>query len=68
MVGTMEPVFDNQGGALGIGDIAISKSKPNILWAGTGENNLPGTYAGTGVYKTTDAETLEIVDPRVRNI
>ena len=53
---TMEPVFDNQGGALGIGDIAISKSKPNILWAGTGENNSSrSTYAGTGVYKTTDA-------------
>ena len=53
---TMQPVFDNQGGAMGIGDIAISNSKPNILWAGTGENNSSrSTYAGTGVYKTTNA-------------
>lgn len=53
---TMQPVFDNQGGAMGIGDIAISNSNPNILWAGTGENNSSrSTYAGTGVYKTTDA-------------
>lgn len=53
---TMKPVFDNQGGAIGIGDIAISKSNPNILWAGTGEKNSSrSTYAGTGVYKTIDA-------------
>tara|TARA_B100000575_G_scaffold294279_1_gene309224 strand:- start:582 stop:3398 length:2817 start_codon:yes stop_codon:yes gene_type:complete len=53
---TMKPVFDNQGGAIGIGDIAISKSNPNILWAGTGEKNSSrSTYAGTGVYKTIDS-------------
>ena len=43
---TMKPIFDNQGGAIGIGDIAISKSNPNILWAGTGEKNSSrSTYA-----------------------
>lgn len=53
---TMEPIFDNQGGALGVGDIAISPSNPNILWVGTGENNSSrSTYAGTGVYKSVDA-------------
>ena len=53
---TMSPIFDNQGGALGIGDIAIAPSNPNILWVGTGENNSSrSTYAGTGVYKSEDA-------------
>ena len=52
---TMFPIFDHAGGALGIGDIAISTANPNILWAGTGENNSSrSTYAGTGVYKSMD--------------
>ncbi|UJP65247.1 WD40/YVTN/BNR-like repeat-containing protein [Mongoliitalea daihaiensis] len=49
------PIFDHQG-ALGIGDMALSKSNNNILWVGTGENNSSrSTYAGAGVYKSTDA-------------
>ncbi|GHB35600.1 VPS10 domain-containing protein [Mongoliitalea lutea] len=49
------PIFDHQG-AIGIGDIALSKSNNNILWVGTGENNSSrSTYAGAGVYKSTDA-------------
>ena len=52
---TMFPIFDHAGGALGIGDIAISTANPNILWAGTGENNSSrSTYAGTGIYKSMD--------------
>lgn len=52
---TFEPIFDGQG-ALGLGDIALSQSDPNILYAGTGEKNSSrSSYAGTGVYKTTDA-------------
>jgi photosystem II stability/assembly factor-like uncharacterized protein len=52
---TFEPIFDEQG-ALGLGDIALSQSDPNILYAGTGEKNSSrSSYAGTGVYKTTDA-------------
>lgn len=50
---TLEPVFDHAGGALGIGDMAIFEANPEILWAGTGENNSSrSTYAGTGVYKS----------------
>ncbi len=58
---TMTPVFDHAGGALGIGDIAISEANPNIIWAGTGENNSSrSSYAGTGVYKSMDGgETWE---------
>lgn len=51
---TMEPIFDHQG-TLTIGDIAISKADDDILWVGTGENNSSrSSYAGTGVYKSTD--------------
>lgn len=52
---TMEPVFDHVG-VLGIGDIAISQSNPDILWVGTGENNSSrSSYAGAGMYKSDDA-------------
>lgn len=51
---TMSPIFDNQG-SLTIGDIAISKADKDILWVGTGENNSSrSSYAGAGVYKSTD--------------
>ncbi|MEQ9308890.1 MAG: hypothetical protein RLN90_05500 [Balneolaceae bacterium] len=53
---TMEPIFDHQDGALGVGDLEISRANPDIIWVGTGENNSSrSTYAGTGVYKSTDA-------------
>ncbi len=49
------PIFDHQG-ALGIGDMALSPSNNNIIWVGTGENNSSrSTYAGAGIYKSTDA-------------
>ena len=55
---TMFPIFDHAGGALGIGDIVISDANPEVLWAGTGENNSSrSTYAGTGVYKSIDGGT-----------
>lgn len=51
---TFEPIFDNQD-ALGVGDIALSQTDPNILYVGTGEKNSSrSSYAGSGVYKTTD--------------
>lgn len=51
---TMEPVFDYQG-SLTIGDIAISRADKNVIWVGTGENNSSrSSYAGSGVYKSTD--------------
>lgn len=52
---TMMPVFDHQDGALGVGDMEISDANPDIIWVGTGEDNSSrSTYAGTGVYKSTD--------------
>ncbi len=63
---TMFPIFDHAGGALGIGDIALSTANPNIIWVGTGENNSSrSTYAGTGIYKSIDAgKTWEYVGLR----
>ncbi|EMR04391.1 WD40/YVTN/BNR-like repeat-containing protein [Cesiribacter andamanensis] len=52
---TFVPIFDNQG-ALGIGDIALAPSDESILYVGTGEKNSSrSSYAGAGVYKSTDA-------------
>lgn len=52
---SFSPIFDGQS-ALGIGDMALSPSDNNVLWVGTGENNSSrSTYAGSGVYKSTDA-------------
>jgi photosystem II stability/assembly factor-like uncharacterized protein len=49
------PIFDHQG-ALGIGAMALSPSDNNVIWVGTGEDNSSrSTYAGAGVYKSTDA-------------
>lgn len=54
---TFAPIFDHQG-ALGIGDMALSPSNNEILWVGTGEDNSSrSTYAGAGIYKSTDAGT-----------
>lgn len=51
---TMHPIFDHQG-TLTIGDIAISAADKQTLWVGTGENNSSrSSYAGTGVYKSSD--------------
>lgn len=50
---TFEPIFDGQS-AFGIGDFTVSKDGQTI-WVGTGENNSQRTsYAGTGVFKSTD--------------
>lgn len=49
-----EPVFEGQS-AFGIGDFDVSADGQTI-WVGTGENNSQRTsYAGTGVFKSTDA-------------
>ncbi len=51
---SFEPVFDGNG-TLTIGDIALSKANPDIIWAGTGEvNSSRSSYPGTGVYKSMD--------------
>lgn len=51
---TWTPIFDTEA-TFTIGDIAIAPSNPDIIWVGTGENNSSrSSYAGTGVYKSTD--------------
>jgi len=52
---TWTPIFDEQP-ASSIGDIAISKSNPDIIYVGTGENtSTRSAHYGDGVYKSTDA-------------
>lgn len=53
--GTMwNPVFDHEAVST-FGDLAIAESNPNIIYAGTGEQqNRQSTSWGNGVYKSTD--------------
>ena len=47
------PLFDKEA-VMTIGDIAVNWNK-NIIWIGTGEvNSSRSSYAGNGVYKSTD--------------
>ncbi len=51
---TFEPVFDHYG-AYSIGCLAIDPNHPDVIWAGTGENNYQRALGyGNGVYKSTD--------------
>ncbi len=52
---TWTPLFDDQSVST-FGDVAIAWSNPDIVWAGTGEqNNRQSTSWGNGVYRSTDA-------------
>jgi len=49
------PLFDDQP-VQSIGSLAIAKSDPNIIWAGTGEGKIRSHISvGQGVYKSMDA-------------
>lgn len=49
-----EPVFDHEA-VMTIGDIAVDWEHGQTIWVGTGENNSSrSSYAGNGVYKSTD--------------
>lgn len=53
---SFEPIFDQQA-AMTIGNIAAvwTDTLPTLIWVGTGESNSSrSSYAGTGMYKTTD--------------
>jgi len=53
---TWFPIFDGQS-SIAVGDIAISASDTNVVYAGTGEPNAGGgslTYDGDGIYKSND--------------
>lgn len=51
---TFSPVFEKQG-AYSIGCLAMDQHNPNVIWAGTGENNHQRALGyGDGVYKSLD--------------
>ncbi|MFC1543774.1 hypothetical protein ACFL4Y_00780 [Gemmatimonadota bacterium] len=50
------PIFENQS-ALGIGDIAVAPSDPDVIWLGSGESLKKArnfTMPGTGVFRSDD--------------
>ena len=52
---TFKPVFDTQD-VISMGDMAIAPSDPNVLYAGTGEEDGRNSISpGGGVYKSVDA-------------
>src|SRR5262245_7122840 len=52
---TFSPVFDQAGGMVSIGAVAIGADDPNLVWVGTGEdNNRQSSSWGDGVYRSTD--------------
>ncbi len=51
---TFTPIFDKQG-AYSIGCLRLDPTNPNIIWAGSGENNHQRSVSyGDGVYKSLD--------------
>ena len=51
---TYRPVFDNER-VISMGDLAISPSNPDIVWAGTGEEDSRNSISpGGGIYKSVD--------------
>ena len=54
---TWKPIFENQS-ALGIGDIALAPSNPDVIWLGSGESlKKPRNFTmpGTGVFRSDDS-------------
>ncbi len=79
---TWEPVFDNYG-SYSIACVVLDPTNPNVVWAGTGENNHQRALGyGDGVYKSIDGgktwknmglkESRQIgmiaIDPRNTNV
>jgi photosystem II stability/assembly factor-like uncharacterized protein len=51
---SFEPIFDDQS-TITIGDIAVDWKNGETIWVGTGESNSSrSSYAGTGIFKSTD--------------
>jgi len=48
------PLFDHVNTMMSMGDIAVSRTDPNLIWVSTGHGNNPAYYWGEGVYKSTD--------------
>jgi hypothetical protein len=52
---TWKPIFEQEATS-SIGDVAVAPSNANIVWVGTGEDNLfRAGISGTGIYKSIDA-------------
>ena len=54
---TWTPIFEKES-TFTIGDVAVAPSDPNVIWVGSGETqprHSGFSYAGTGVFKSTDA-------------
>ena len=52
---TWTPIFEKES-TFTIGDVAVAPSDPDIIWVGTGEVLMArSSYAGTGMFKSTDA-------------
>ena len=52
---TWKPIFEHESTGA-IGDVAVSRSDPNIVWVGTGEVLMArSALSGMGVFKSTDA-------------
>lgn len=52
---TWRPIFEKES-TFTIGDVAVAPSNPDVVWVGTGEVLMArSSYAGTGVFKSTDA-------------
>ena len=52
---TWKPIFEHEATS-SIGDVAVAPSNPNVVWVGTGEDNIfRASMSGTGVYKSIDA-------------
>jgi photosystem II stability/assembly factor-like uncharacterized protein len=50
-----QPIFDDQI-VMSIGALAVARTDPNVVWAGTGDPNIrPNIEIGNGVYRSTDA-------------
>jgi photosystem II stability/assembly factor-like uncharacterized protein len=51
---TWTPVFEREA-TVSLGEVAVSKSNPDVVWVGTGEANARNSVSwGDGVYKSTD--------------
>ncbi len=51
---TLKPVFDSAS-MVSLGAVAVHQTDPNLVWAGTGENNNRQSSSwGDGIYKSTD--------------
>jgi len=52
---TFSPIFDGEG-SYSIGTVVLDPKNPNVVWVGTGENNVQRSVSyGDGVYKSVDA-------------